>query len=156
MVYPFRGEMTSIGEEEKRHAFTVKLGMRVSTSGRQSQADCIQNVKVTFFFCLWKRSDRSVQGWGVGGRVGVGENGLKEGEWEVITKFCSHMTVLLEYIRFVPCYAGHSSNTRIVLLRVGSLSVQGGSWTRQIRTWERYEQDTVCAGECKVYGAKGM
>lgn len=42
--------MASIGEDEKRHAFTVKLGMRVSASGRQSQIDCVQNVKVTLFF----------------------------------------------------------------------------------------------------------
>ena len=68
MVYPFRGEMTSIGEEEKRHAFTVKLGMRVSTSGRQSQADCIQNVKVThqtlvsYFFELGAFLFRAVHG----------------------------------------------------------------------------------------------
>eukprot|EP00731_Ephydatia_muelleri_P013709 Em0007g1019a len=60
--------MASIGEDEKRHAFTVKLGMRVSASGRQSQIDCVQNVKVThqtlvsYFFELGAFLFRTVHG----------------------------------------------------------------------------------------------
>lgn len=34
-----------VGEDEKRHAFTVKLGVHLP-AGRQSQIDSVQNVKV--------------------------------------------------------------------------------------------------------------